>query len=209
MKHLAPQSFCYLRFFHAFPNHESYDLYIDDAPLAKDILYQDFTKYFLVGDTHHTLTLCKHGTKDLLLTEAIHLSSQKIYTLILYATQEGEPLLLLLNEPPKKIPEAQLLARAVNLSVLPTPLKLYFQDTKPTFKRLASGHYSSYLSFPTATYQLCLQDPATEKIIYERSNVLLKPTRYYSFYLVGGLPHFPLQVIQCVEGNSLYHFDEP
>lgn len=208
MKHIAKQSFCYLRIFHALPTHESYDIYIDDQPLIKDILYQDFTKYFTIGDTHHTLTLCKHRSKESLLTQEIRLSTQKIYTLILYVTLDSTPTLLLLNEPQKKIPEAHLLARAVNLSLLPTPLKLYFEETKPTFKRLDPGHYSSYLAFPTAPYQLCLQDPATEKIIYEKANILLKPTRYYSFYIVGGLPSFPLQVIISVEGNSLYHFNE-
>lgn len=208
MKHLTKQPFCYLRFFHALPTHDSYDLYINEQLFVKDVLYQDFTKYFTLGEAHHTLTLCKHRTKDILLTQEIRLSSQKIYTLILYATLYGTPILLLLNEPQKRIPEEQLLARTVNLSLLPSSLKLYFEETKPTFKRLEAGHYSSYLSFPTATYQLFLQDAATEKIIYERLNILLKPTRYYSFYIVGGLSHFPLQIIMCVEGNSLYHFND-
>ena len=197
---------CYLRFFHALPSSLSLDCYIDEKRIAKDLLYEDFTKYKLFTNQEHQITLCRHKETEPLLTQTLHLSSERVYTLVVYGANEECLKLVLLNEPNKPIPSEHLLARCINLSCIEEPLKLCFQDTRPEFKKLTPGHYTSYLAFPPDTYHLNLLECVEKTPLFVEENRLFKLSRYYALYIVGGIENYPLKVITSIEGNSLYQF---
>ena len=207
MKKKCLPNCCHLRFFHGFPSPEAFDLYIDDKPFAKNILYEDFTSYYSLLAQDYTLTICHHRKKEVLFSQKLRLHMKKNYTMALFPTRHQDYQLLLLNEPPKEIPEEMLLARTINLSCEVEPLKLIFKEIKPAFKPLQSAHFTSYLAYKCETYHLQLFKPSTEKSLYEQKKLYLKPSRYYAFYIIGGMNTYPLKVISSIEGSSLYHFE--
>jgi len=207
MKNKCLPTFCNLRFFHAFPSPLPLDLYIDDKPFAKNILYEDFTTYKPLLAQDYTLTLCKHHEKEVLFTQTFHLHMKKNYTIALFPTADQCYQLLLLNEPSKEIPDEMLLARTINLTSQTDSLKLLFKEMRPEFKKLQAAHFTSYLAYKDGTYHLQLLQPSTEKIVYEQKEINLKASRYYAFYIIGGLDAYPLKVISHIEGSSLYHFE--
>lgn len=210
MKSSMPEAYGYLRFFHGLCLPVSYDLYLDEKCLIKDLLFKDFTHYQPLPAGEHTLILCAHHDKEPLFTQKFIIREQRIYTLVLYGqiplvnekahpTQKvpspETPALLpnihyschLIVEPPKPIPEEHFLLRIANfISPLPdTHLELV--DTKPIFKKLPYLSTSAYLAFLPQTYTLQLHQLFDDKILCEKAEVPLKFGRYYTLYLVGTL----------------------
>lgn len=200
--------YCYLRFLHGIPSYIALDFYVDDHLMGKDLLFQDFTNYQPLTDKEHTFSLYKHREKEVLFSKTIVLCAYTIYTLMVYPTENGNLQFLLLAEPPKRIPESHFLARVINISVSPQSLKLVFKEKYPEFKRCASSHYTSYLSFPPDYYDLLVYDQTTDSpICFHQDHILFKPMRYYALYLLGGTSLYPLTLSTTIEGNSLLSFD--
>lgn len=197
----------YIRFFHALPTPDSLDLYWDDQKLAKDFLYEDFTRYFPTYSGEHHLMVTLHHMTEPLYEATLWLSKQKIYTIVLsYTPQTTSIQSTLVYEPPKAIPDEQLLIRSANFSQLPSTFTLQLMDTKPIFKKIPLRQASSYLAFSPATATLELTDLETHKSLQKWENHLFKTTRYYTLYLIGGTKEYPLRCIQTIDGNSFLRF---
>lgn len=197
----------YIRFFHALPTSDGLDLYWDDQKLTKDFLYEDFTRYFPTSSGEHHLTITLHHLTEPLYETTLWLSKQKIYTLVLsYTPQTTMIQTNLVYEPPKVIPDEQLLIRSANFSQLPSTFTLQLIDTKPIFKKIPMRQAGSYLAFSPVTATLELDDLDTHESLHQWENHLFKATRYYTLYLIGGTETYPLKCIQTIDGNSFLHF---
>lgn len=203
---------CYLRYFNAYPSSICLDCALQPNHISKNLMYRDLTSYKLYAAKEYTLSLSIHGQKETLYTEEICLLPDRVYTLIIYPLSTAplnHPLSIhcfLMNEPFKKIPEERLLARATNLTLYQEPLKLHFIDCHPDFKKLLPEHSTSYLAFSSNIYALELYDFSSKKVLFKQEHITLKTLRYYHFFIIGGTPHYPIQVITTIEGNSLFHF---
>lgn len=209
MKHLPAVPYGYLRVIHAIPCPHSYDCYLDEKIYAKDLLFEDYTTYLPIPSGEHQLTLCKHKETENLLTHSFWISPSKIYTLLLtiepYTDQIGY---YLLNDPVKKIPEDQLLLRFSPFAELDFPFELHLDDIKPIFKKLKLGKPSPYLAFSPGTYNLQLHNTDTQEIVLLKEKCLLKPSRRYTLYLLGGTKSFPLRLSLTIDGSSFLSFPE-
>ena len=208
MKQKTSQTYGFLRIFHAIPSSSSFDFYLDETLYAKDLLYEDFTVYKPLTKGEHVISLCLHKETEPLLTRTLWISPEKIYTLIVTYAAHSETLqLYLMNDPPKKLPEEHFLLRVGNFSQCPMPLQLHFIDTKPIFKKIASHQLSSYLSFTPAIYTAELIDLDLQKVILTKANCILKLSRYYTLYIIGGTQKFPTKLLLTIDGNSFLSFD--
>ena len=207
MKNKCLPTFCNIRFFHAFPSPIALDVYIEDKPFAKNVLYEDLTVYKSLLAQDYTVYLCKHREKEILYQTTLNLRMKKNYTLILFPDQDQNFHLLLLIEPSKEIPEDMLLARTINLTTLSEPIKHFFNEVRPEFKKLHPGHFTTYLAFKSDTYHQMLYAVDAKKLLYEQKELKLKPSRYYAFYIIGGIDAYPIKIITSIEGSSLYHFE--
>lgn len=209
MKHLPSGPYGYLRILQALPLTQSYDFYLDEKLYAKDLLFEDFTVYKPIISGEHQMTLCKHGEKESLLTHRFWIASNKIYTLLVIFEAHTESIqYYLLNDPLKKMPEEHLLLRFAPFAELNLPFELHLEDIKPFFKKLKLGKPSPYLAFLPDTYNLQLINPETKKSILCKEKCMLKPTRYYTLYLLGGTPDFPLCFVLTIDGSSFLSFSE-
>lgn len=209
MKFNFNQPYGYLRILHALPQMNSYDCYLDEILYAKDLLFEDFTIYKPIAAGEHLLTLCHHKETEELLNQSFRIAPGRIYTLLLTYDPHSEHLqLYLLNDPPKKIPEEQLLLRVAPFCQLEVPFQLHLIDTKPLFKKLKLGQPSPYLAFSPGTYTIQLIHLETQKVLLKKENCLLKPTRYYTLYLLGGTKDFPLRLVLTIDGNSFIFFPQ-
>lgn len=202
----VPHSF--LRIFHAAPSSISFDLYLDDHLYEKDLLYEDFTVYKPLISGEHVLSICLHKKTEPLFTHSLWISPQKIYTLVVTYAPHSETLQgYLINDPPKKIPEEHFLLRVGNFSQYLMPLQLHFIDTKPLFKKIVSHQLSSYLSFTPSTYTAELIDLNLQKVVLTKANCILKLSRYYTLYIIGGTQNFPTKLLLTIDGNSFLSFN--
>lgn len=203
------QPYGYLRILLALPQMISYDCYLDDVLYAKDLLFEDFTIYKPIAAGEHMLSLCYHKETTELLNQSFRIAPGRIYTLIIaYEPYSETPQYYLLNDPPKKIPEACLLLRVAPFCQLEAPFYVQLIDTNPVFKKLKLGQPSPYLAFPPASYTLELIHLETQKVLLKKENCQIKPTRYYTLYLLGGTKDFPLRFVLTIDGNSFISFPQ-
>lgn len=208
MKSKILQPYSFLRVFHATPSSISFDLYLDEQLYAKDLLYEDFTTYKSLINGEHLLSICLHKETEPLLTRRLWMSPEKIYTLVITYLPHSETLqMYLINDPPKKIPEDHFLLRIGNFSQLSHPLKLHLVDTQPIFKKVLSQQLTTYLSFIPNIYTAELIDPEEQKVIISKPNCILKISRYYTLYTIGGTEKYPIKLLLTIDGNSFLSFD--
>lgn len=204
---VTPQAESYLRCFHALPCPESLDVYIDEQKWVKDFLYEDFSKYLPLTPGNHQITLCYHGQEEPFYKRDFWIVKHKIYTLILAPLPGTEtPQAYLVNEPPKAIPEGHFLLRVANFSQLVESSSLQLIEMKPYFKNVPLRQCGHYLAFEPTTcciewFSINIQDP-----FLTSPPLLFKVTRYYTLYLIGGTPEYPLKCIQTMDANSFLQF---
>lgn len=209
MKHLPTVPYCYLRILHAIPTSQSYDCYLDEKLYNKDLLFEDFTVYAPIPSGEHQIALCKHKQTEPVLTCSLSILPNKIYTLILtFKPHTDELEYYLLNDPAKKIPEDQLLLRFAPFAQLDFSFELHLDEIKPIFKKQKLGKPSPYLAFSPASYHLQLFNLETQKVALLKEHCLLKPTRRYTAYLLGGTEAFPLRLVLTIDGSSFLDFPE-
>lgn len=198
----------YLRFFNALPTADNFDLYLDDHKCTKDWLYEDFTPYKPLTPGEHQLTLMPYRSQEPLYTRSFWVSAQKVYTLVLtYLPQTTDIQGYLINDPPKKIPEEQLLIRVANFSQHTSPLTMHLVDTKPIFKKVPLRQAGSYLGFLPTTAAIELLEIENQTLLATTPSNTFKISRYYTLYIIGGTEDYPLKWVQTIDGNSFIHFD--
>lgn len=208
MKQNAHPSYGFLRILHAIPQPNSFDFYLDEELYAKDLLLEDFTVYKPISSGEHVLTLCLHKQTEPLLKRTLWISQKKIYTLVITFAPHTESLqFYLMNDPPKKLPEEHFLLRVGSFCQNPTPFQLHLVDTKPIFKKISPHQLSPYLSFTPATYNVELVDIESQKVIATKKNCLLKLSRYYTLYIIGGTKNCPVKLLLTIDGSSFLTFD--
>lgn len=203
----SPPAEAYLRCFHALPNSQSVDVYLDKKRWIKDFLYEDFSDYMPLTSGNHHIAFCPHGMIEPFYERDFWIARHKIYTLILsYLPGSETPQGYLINEPPKAIPEEHLLLRVANFSQLMEPSQLELMETKPFFKKVPLRQCSHYLAFSPLT--ACIQwfSPNAQAPLLTSPPLTFKVTRYYTLYLIGALPDYPLKCIQTIDGNAFLHF---
>ena len=207
MKPKTSQPYSFLRIFHATPSSISLDIYLDEQLYTKDLLYEDFTVYKPLISGEHVISLCLHKETEPILTRSLWISPEKIYTLVITYAPHSETLQsYLLNDPLKKIPEDQLLLRIGNFSQIDAPLKFHLVDTKPIFKKIPSHQCTPYLSFNPATYTAELVHAESQEVLLSKTDCVLKISRCYTLYIIGGTEKFPTQAVLTINGNSFLHF---
>lgn len=207
MKTQSTTPVSYLRVFNALLGSASYTLYVDEKKWAKDYLYEDFTSYQPLVPGEHLIKLCTYPKNETLYEHCFMISEAKIYTFVLsYPPNSTDIEGILIQEPPKPIPEDHLLMRCANFSQQTLPLMLHLIDTLPVFKKIPIRNAGSYLSFLPTCVTIELLETESQKVLASQKACLFKPYRYYTLYLIGGTKPYPLKWVQTIDGNSFIHF---
>lgn len=207
LSQVPPPAEAYLRCFHALPIAQSLDVYIDGQKWEKDFLYEDFSEYLPLTCGNHHIALCYHKMSEPFYKRDFWIGKHKVYTLIFAPLPGSEmPQGYLINEPPKAIPEEHFLLRVANFSQFSESSSLRLIETKPYFKKVPLRQCSHYLAFQPATTCIEWFSPNLQDPLLTSSPLIFKVTRYYTLYLVGGAPNYPLKCIQTIDGNAFLHF---
>lgn len=198
----------YIRLFHALPTADSFDCYLDEKKIVKDLLFEDFTDYKSILPGEHHLTLCAYQSTEPLYERNLWISEHKIYTLVLtYVPSTTTFQGYLLNEPHKNIPEDHFLMRCANFSQQICPMGLHLPEIKPVFKKVPLRQTTPYLGFTPTTAPIELIDTSTQDLLLTSLPYEFKISRYYTLYMIGGTEDYPLKCIRTIDGNSFLHFE--
>lgn len=197
----------FIRFFDAMPTPKSFDLYIDEQKVAKDVLYEDFTPYLHLESGTHQLKVCAYKKEEPLYERNFWISDMKIYTLVLsFMPHTTELHGYLINEPPKPIPDDRFLMRVANFSEHFSSMTNQIVETKPIFKRIPVRQVGPYLSFEPQTAAMELVDIDNQEVLMTVLPMCFKIYRYYTLYLIGGIEKYPLKWVRTIDGNSFLEF---
>ncbi len=208
MKQKAQSKDAFLRCFHGVPKSMSIDIYLDDVLYIKDMLYEDFSDYLPLSQGKHTLSIKAHHTDTVLCSREVLISKSHIYTLVIAPHQKNSTFnLYLINDTTRSIKKEYCMVRIGSFCALEDFWKVSVLENTLAFKKIAPHQLTHYLTFKPANYTLKLQGLDNSTLNYESPSFLLKPSRFYTFYLVGGQkPAFPLKSVLSIDGNSFLSF---
>ena len=199
--------FAFLRLLHALPDPQSFDFYLDDVCIQKDVLYEDFTQYTLFNYGKHIASLHPHKSDECFCKRELWLSAGKIYTLVL-AFYKEQPTFFLMTDTLRPLTDACFL-RLGHFSPIYPILQLPLNEETPLFKHINALEMTGYISLVPETYHFCLIEPDSQKCLFAYPHFLFKRQRFYSFYIVGGISKkYPLKMLLSIDGNSFLTFPE-
>ena len=197
------QQFSYLRFMHAVPNAPSVDIYSNNNLIVSNLSYRRFTEYspFLPGT--YNIKVFPAGKKiNPVIDKNIVIPASEIFTLpIIGMLPQIE--LYSINDKQMDVVQGKAYVRFVHLSQPTPPVDVYYLNNLKLFENVEYKEVTDYIPLSPSNYTFVLNAVNTANRILYVPNVVLRPDRFYSLYLVGvekGTP--PLQLIIPLDGNS-------
>lgn len=206
-KEIAPKS--YLRLFHCLPVSSPIDLYIDNKLQKANLIYEDFTDYNLIMPGEHTLHITLYKQQEILTKKTLFILPSKIYTVVLVPeTKQGTGLALyVIEDVIRTIPSNHFLIRFGHFNHALSLLDITLTHETSTFKKVSCYEMTNYQAINPSSYTLQIKDSSTQKVLLTAPKLLLKPSRFYSIYILGNRSkEFPTQMVLSIDGNSYIRF---
>lgn len=198
-----PSLSSYIRIFHASPNSEALDVYLDDTLFVRRIPYRSFSPYLKIMPGKHTVKVYKTGTRE---NPIINTNMDVLAKNILTASVIGllpEISLLPIIEPIESRIKGKAYIRFTHLSPNTNNLDLTLQNGEKIFNNISYKETTAYTAINPGIHTFNVNLTSTnEKVIY-LPNIKLLPNRIYTLYTIGlenKTP--PLQVVIPLDGNT-------
>ncbi|WP_035294232.1 DUF4397 domain-containing protein [Clostridium sp. KNHs214] len=199
--------FSYVRILHASPDTPAVDIYLDNALIAKNLSYKNFTEYLSIPTGLHNLMVFPASNKKTPITNTnIFISEKKIFTAAVIGSLNNISIDLI-SEPIKEIPSNKTLVRFIHLSPSSPPVDITLPNGTKLFEDVEYKEVADYITVDPALYTLQARLSDTDKVILTVPKIHLKPNRFYSIYGIGlsnGNP--PLQFLIPLDGNTYLKF---
>lgn len=197
----------FVRILHASPDAPPVDVYLNDKIIARNLSYKQFTPYVSVAPGLYNLRIYPAGriTNPLINTN-YNFKPDTIVTLA--AGSQLSNIRLFSYEEPKlpSIPGSSYV-RFIHLSPNTPASDLTNQTGKVIARNISFGGSSNYTPLASGTYTLEVSPTGTNSVALHVPNVIIRPGRFYSVYLVGFPNEIgPLQVLLPLDGNSYIEF---
>lgn len=199
----VPSVSSYIRIFHASPNTQAVDVYLDDALIVRRISYRSFSPYLKIMPGKHTVKVYKAGTRvNPIINTNIDILSKNILTVSVIGVLP-EISLLPITEPIQARIKGKAYIRFSHLSPNTQNLDLTLQNGKKIFTNIGYKETTAYTAVNPGTHTFNVNLSSNgEKVIYI-PNVKLLPNRIYTLYTIGlegKTP--PLEVVIPLDGNT-------
>lgn len=193
----------YIRFFHALPGASAVDTYINDKLAVRNLTYRQFSTYIPLLPGAYNIKLYVTGSKENpILNKNIMIPEQVIYTIGII-NNIGQTDLFPINDPKAEIDKTKTMIRFINLSQDSSSLDLKLPDGTVLFNNMQFKKIPDYKAVSAGRYTFEVYDSTTNKRVLIIPNMILKPDRFITVYVIGlaaGRPN--LEVVLPLDGNT-------
>lgn len=189
-------SMSYLRLAHLSPNAPAVDVSLDNAIVARDVMYGDFSGYLSLKPGQHRLTIYPAGTRDAVLTKTFTVPANSIATGAVYGLLPNIDVMFI-NDKCMRDPSAAKV-RFIHLSPDAPRVDMVLNDSNVLFRNCPYMGVSKHKMVMPGNYCVSLRVAGTNDLALRRPNVSLRANMVYTIYavgLVGGEPGLELLVI--------------
>lgn len=199
-----PEEPSYVRILHAIPGASSVDIYVNNAPILRNISYKQFSNYLPITTGTYNIKIYAAGTTaNPVVNTNLFIPAFSIITVAAIGKLPNVSLLPIADKSNVPLHPGKAEIRFINLSPDAPPLDITLPNGKILFKNAAYKEIGEYISVDNGVYTLQLRTAGTEKVVLHIPNIRIRPRHYYTVYAVGftsGNP--PLQALIPLDGNT-------
>lgn len=199
----------FVRMFNALPSDVKFDVYIDGILLAKELAYKQFS-YSIAASAYkvHNLKVFISDKLDTpIIDTTVQVNAANVETLAIVGSVENPRISIIVGEPGQPIYQDKSLIRYANLTDKDITANVLIGNRLISSKTIKSNEYNKYDTANPNTYkfEFVLADSPVDT--FKSSTIhSLRPTRIYTFYLVGDTDansNYPLELVIAVDVVSL------
>lgn len=192
------ENYSLIRVFHAVPDGDTVDIYLNDQPFYKSINFTEFTPYVYVPQGRYILTVYGENTlENPIVNEEIEVNNGDLATIAIIGDEDEIKILPI--EEDKEISDGNnSKIRFVHLVPNGRGVDIII-DNVTAFKDVEFQDVTEYIIVPPKEYRVDVVVSQNNQII-KSDKVNVNPNRIYTFYAIGNAPNF--DVIQSVDGAT-------
>ncbi|WP_303007116.1 DUF4397 domain-containing protein [Romboutsia ilealis] len=188
-----------VRIFHAAPQAQNIDVYVNDQMVFNDLAFGDFTKYVYLDEGEYNVSVYVAGQKDRpIINQMVDISSQQIFTVAATGNLDNLGLLVIPDKVSKSPSQSYSSLRVIHLSPNAPGVDILVDGDK-LFEDISFEEGTDYVDLNPGTYNVNVV-LNTDKSIVLPLKVTLNPDKIYTIYIIGNPP--TLQAVQVVDGNT-------
>lgn len=188
-----------VRIFHAAPQAQNIDVYVNDQMVFSDLAFGDFTKYVYLDEGEYNVSVYLAGQKDRpIINQMVDVSSQQIFTVAATGNLDNLGLLVIPDKVSKSPSQSYSSLRVIHLSPNAPGVDILVDGDK-LFEDISFEEGTDYVDLNPGTYNVNVV-LNTDKSIVLPLKVTLNPDKIYTIYIIGNPP--TLQAVQVVDGNT-------
>lgn len=188
-----------VRIFHAAPQAQNIDVYVNDQMVFSDLAFGDFTKYVYLDEGEYNVSVYVAGQKDRpIINQMVDVSSQQIFTVAATGNLDNLGLLVIPDKVSKSPSQSYSSLRVIHLSPNAPGVDILVDGDK-LFEDISFEEGTDYVDLNPGTYNVNVV-LNTDKSIVLPLKVTLNPDKIYTIYIMGNPP--TLQAVQVVDGNT-------
>ncbi len=168
----------------ASPDAPAVDVYIDIVSIAEDFEYPNSTRYVMLGDKEHEITLRQADAEDVLFTDRVSLESATHYSYFVCDRFDAAQGMLLIDD--FGAPDTnETMLRFINLSPDAPALDLLDEDGTLLFSSIAFKEAGEFIAVPSGVRTMSIREAGTEKVLLEVSDMHLAPHAAITIWAKG------------------------
>ena len=188
-----------VRIFHAAPQAQNIDVYINDQMVFSNLAFGDFTKYVYLDEGEYNVSVYLAGQKDIpVINQMVDVLSQQIFTVAATGNLDNLGLLVIPDKVSKSPSQSYSSLRVIHLSPNAPGVDILV-DGDTLFEDISFEEGTDYVDLNPGTYNVNVV-LNTDKSIVLPLKVTLNPDKIYTIYIMGNPP--TLQAVQVVDGNT-------
>lgn len=193
----------FVRVLHASFGTPKADVYANGKLIAGNLGYKEFTPYVKLLPGNYMITVFKSGTTVNPVSDSqITLGANTIYTAAIIGRQPGIEIYPVF-EPRVPTPPGRANIRVVHLSPNAPAVDITTPDGKIIFANVKYKDITNYTSLSQGRHTIQARISGTSDVALNVPNIVLKPNRNYTIYIVGLAGEKPgLQVLIPLDGST-------
>ncbi|MGM9543439.1 MAG: DUF4397 domain-containing protein [Romboutsia timonensis] len=188
-----------VRVFHAAPQAQNVDVYVNDQMVFSNLAFGDFTRYVYLDEGEYNVSVYLAGQKDRpVINQMVDIPSQQIFTVAATGNLDNLGLLVIPDKVSKSPSQNYSSVRVIHLSPNAPGVDILV-DGDTLFEDISFGEGTDYVDLNPGTYNVNVV-LNTDKSVVLPLKVTLNPDKIYTIYIIGNPP--TLQAVQVVDGNT-------
>lgn len=188
-----------VRVFHAAPQAQNVDVYVNDQMVFSNLAFGDFTRYVYLDEGEYNVSVYLAGQKDRpVINQMVDVPSQQIFTVAATGNLDNLGLLVIPDKVSKSPSQNYSSVRVIHLSPNAPGVDILV-DGDTLFEDISFGEGTDYVDLNPGTYNVNVV-LNTDKSVVLPLKVTLNPDKIYTIYIIGNPP--TLQAVQVVDGNT-------